>query len=141
MRKMLLLVVPLTIGLTACAPNHASSRDSIAIRCRNFSRSEIGMWKCTNTAERRELVDLHIAYLARKQSKQGNAPIGIAPGMVIDPKTRLKGVVDYDGAVMLSPDGETGVFLVPIHLSNGKWALLRWHVDGEFNQYLGALRL
>jgi hypothetical protein len=99
------------------------------------------MWRCTNQAEHRELIDLHIAYLAHKQSEQGDAPIGVAPGIVIDPKTRLKGVVDYDGATILSQDGETGVFLVPIQLANGKWAILRWHVDGEFSHYLGALPL
>jgi hypothetical protein len=63
------------------------------------------------------------------------------PATVLDVKSGFSGTVDYDGATVLSNDDENGWRLVPLRAGNGRWALLVWKMDGEFDDYRGLRAL
>lgn len=66
-----------------------------------------------------------------------NGPISAVPVTVRDAKTGLIGTIDYGDAMVLSADGDSGTFVVPIRLTDGRWAVLLWKLEGEFDTYLG----
>lgn len=64
-----------------------------------------------------------------------------APKVVLDIASGFSGVVDYDGATVLSRDNENGWRLIPLMGDHGRWALLVWKMEGEFGRYQGLRRL
>jgi hypothetical protein len=59
------------------------------------------------------------------------------PFVVLDVRSGFRGRVDYNGAMVLSSDNDNGWRLVPLQGDNGRWALLVWKMEGEFDSYRG----
>ena len=93
-----------------------------------------------NEAEHHAFIDLVLKPEPGIQHSP-NSPRETSPGLVRDAGTGLKGSIDYKGATMLTADRENGLFLIPVHLANGEWAILVWKVRGELQYYVGAKKL
>ena len=139
-----LIICAAVASLSGCggsqSPSSTADALSIQVRCHHAGRSEVKLWQCMNRAEHHGFIDLVLTPEKGIQHSP-DSPREVSPGLVRDGRTGLKGSIDYKGATMLTVDRENGLFLIPVHLANGEWAILVWKVRGEFQYYVGAKKL
>lgn len=108
-----LTAIALAIGAVACS-GHAQTQNCTGVR------NVVKLFGCLDEAQRHDFIS----------------------GLVAKTGTKQPGLIDFEHAAVLSGPGlERGILLVPARQANGNWAMLEWHLNGEFERYAGTKEL
>lgn len=125
-------------NLSHAIPSPPPGLAEIQRRCWGAGSDGVRLWRCLTRNERRGMTagvivlqqryhpkDLHVIRFDRNHD----------PIEVTDLRSGFRGIVDYDGTVVVSTDNENGWRLVPLSGSDDHWAILVWKMQGEFDIY------